>query len=89
LDGGLNKPLIFYGVELDKDDSYLRHNLSRLEKRFKERYLNSLEKNRKREEQGKAPHQTTLKSASDNKRRFQMVRLLRHLLLAEPLDLSL
>ena len=36
-DGGLNKPLIFYGVTLDRDDPYLKHNLDRLEKRFKER----------------------------------------------------
>ncbi|PHN04334.1 hypothetical protein [Flavilitoribacter nigricans] len=73
----------FYGVTLDKNDPFLDHNLDRLEKRFRERYFASLEKNRKREQGGKPPHQMVLKSMEDNKNRFLMVKLLRSLLLEE------
>lgn len=76
-------------MTLDKNDPFLGHNLDRLEKRFKERYLASLEKKRKREKGGKSPHQTVLKSIEDNERRLQMVRIFRHLLLEEELNLAL
>ena len=79
----------FYGVSLDKDDPFLGHNLDRLEKRFRERYSASLKKNRKREEAGKPPHQTVLKSVQENKKRLLMVRLLRHQLLDESLNLKI
>ncbi|MBK7870746.1 MAG: hypothetical protein IPJ74_08680 [Saprospiraceae bacterium] len=75
----------FYGVVLDKNDPFLKHNLDRLEKRFKERLFASVQKNAEREDSGKPVHQLILKSMEDNKRRFVMVQLLRHLLLEEDL----
>ena len=76
-------------MTLDKQDPFLGHNLDRLEKRFKDRYYASLKKNQEREQGGKPPHQTILKSIEENERRFQMVRVFRHLLLKEELDLQL
>ncbi len=67
-------------MKLDKSDPFLGHNLDRLEKRFKERYYTSLEKNRKRKQGGKQAHQTILKSIEENRKRFHMVRLLRYIL---------
>jgi hypothetical protein len=74
---------------LDSEDPFLGHNLDRLEKRFRERYDASVEKNRKRETEGKQAHQTVLKSVAENEKRFMMVRLLRHLLLEEELNLDM
>lgn len=74
---------------MDSEDPFLGHNLDRLEKRFRERYDASVEKNRKREADGKQPHQTVLKSVAENHKRFMMVRLLRHLLLGEELNLDM
>jgi len=74
---------------LDKNDPFLEYNLDRLEKRFRERYLSSLAKDEARRQAGKDSHQTVLKSIADNQQRFLMVRLLRHLLLKEPLELEL
>lgn len=68
-------------MTLDKNDPFLSRNLDRLEKRFRERYFVSLEKNRKREKKGKSPHQAVLKSIEHNRHRFIMVRLLRNLLI--------
>ena len=76
-------------MKLDKQDPFLGHNLDRLEKRFKERYYTSLEKKHDREQGGKKPHQTILKSIEDNQKRFLMVRVFRHLLLEEELSLDL
>lgn len=76
-------------MTLDRQDPFLGHNLDRLEKRFKERYYTSLEKKQVREEDGKKPHQTILKSIEDNERRFLMVRVFRCLLLDEALCLEL
>ncbi len=76
-------------MTLDKNDPFLSHNLDRLEKRFKERYYASIEKDQEREQEGKPPHQTILKSIEDNQKRFLMVRIFKHLLLAEKLELEL
>jgi hypothetical protein len=76
-------------VKLDKNDPFLSHNLDRLEKRFKERYYLSIEKNKKREQGGKPSHQTILKSIEENQKRFLMVRVFRHLLLEEELKFEL
>ncbi len=69
---------VFYGVALDRDNPYLKRNLDRLEKRFRERYYSSLEKKEKREEEGKIAHTSVLKSISDNKKRLLMVKILRY-----------
>ncbi len=79
----------FYGVVLDNQDPFLGHNLDRLEKRFRERYYASVEKQCKREKEGKKPHQTTFKSIENNERRFLMAKIFRHLLLEEELCLEL
>ena len=79
----------FYGVSLDKNDPYLRHNLNRLEDRFRARFYSSFQKYIKRRQQGKIPHVTTVKSIEENKSRFQKVRMLRHILLNEELNLSM
>jgi hypothetical protein len=71
---------MFYGVKLDKNDPYLEHNLDRLEKRFKGRYLASLDKNRQREKLGKPTHQTVLRSLEDNKKRCVMTTILKKIL---------
>lgn len=76
-------------MTLDRQDPFLGHNLDRLEKRFKERYYTSLKKKQVREEGGKKPHQTILRSIEDNEKRFLMVRVFRHLLLDEALCLEL
>ena len=75
--------VIFYGVILDKNDPFLGYNLDRLEKRFRERYLISLEKKRVREQDGKLPHQTILKSIENNLNKFIMVKVIRTLILNE------
>jgi hypothetical protein len=74
---------------LDSEDPFLGHNLDRLEKRFRERYDASVEKNRKREVAGKQAHQTVLKSVAENEKRFMMVRFLKHMLLDETFDLAI
>jgi hypothetical protein len=74
---------------LDSEDPFLGHNLDRLEKRFRERYTASLEKHQAREAESKPPHQTILKSMQENEKRLLMVRILRHQLLEEPLNLEL
>lgn len=79
----------FYGVILDRDDPFLSHNLDRLEKRFRERYFSSVEKNRNREKGGKTPHLTVVKSMEDNKNRFIMTRLLRCIILEEKLTIEI
>lgn len=68
---------IFYGVSLDQDNPYLKRNLDRLEKRFRERYSSSLEKKEKRELEGRIAHASVLKSISDNKNRLLMVKVLK------------
>jgi hypothetical protein len=68
---------------LDSEDPFLGHNLDRLEKRFRERYDASVEKNRKRKKEGKSPHQTVLKSVQENKKRLLMVQLLQHQLMSK------
>ena len=67
----------FYGIEIDLDNPYLRHNLNRLEARFKMRYEESVRKDLKRQREGKPSHKTTLKSIQDNKERLEEVRKLR------------
>ena len=76
-------------MALDKDNPFLKRNLDRLEKRFKGRYRASLEKNLERRDNGKAIHKTVLKSMEDNKKRFLMIRIIRHLLLEEELSLEM
>lgn len=71
---------IFYGVKLDRSDPYLRHNLDRLEKRFKERYEASIKKDGIRNEAGKAPHQTILMSITNNKQKILMIKLLKRII---------
>jgi hypothetical protein len=66
---------------LDPKDPLLPRNLSRLEKRFKERYYSSVQKDIKRRQKGKPSHATTLKSIRDNKLRLDQVRELRRSLI--------
>ncbi|MEM8526410.1 MAG: hypothetical protein AAGG68_17340 [Bacteroidota bacterium] len=51
-----------------------------MEKRFKQRYEESVQKNLKRQQMGKRLHQTTLQSMEDNQKRMEMVRILRYVL---------
>ena len=76
-------------MELDVSDPLLRHNLNRLEKRFRERFFSSVQKDLKRRDKGKISHATTLRSIQENKERFEKVRSLRHILLGEKLNLSM
>ncbi len=76
-------------MTLDKDNPFLKRNLDRLEKRFKKRYHASLEKSLKRKDNGKTLHKTVLKSMEDNKKRFLMIRIIRHLLLEVELNLEM
>lgn len=85
----LETPKEFYGIELDTNNPYLSLNLSRLENRFLERYHQSVQKDEARKQQGKASHKTTLQSIQENKERFEQVRILRHQLLGEKLDLTI
>ena len=71
----------FYGVNLDRNDPFLRHNLNRLEKRFRERYYSSMQKKLKREKAGKAIHKTMAKSILDNRKRIVMTRTIKKLIL--------
>lgn len=68
---------VFYGVRLDKDDPFTERNLARLEMRFKERYEASLEKEERRNEEGKPPHKTVTQSVEDNRARLEAVRRMR------------
>jgi hypothetical protein len=54
-----------------------------LELRFEERYQASAEKELNRREEGKAPHQTILRSMNENKERLEATRTLRRILLEE------
>ncbi|MEM8526027.1 MAG: hypothetical protein AAF806_10650 [Bacteroidota bacterium] len=85
----IDTPKEFYGIELDANNPYLSLNLSRLENRFLERYHNSIKKDKERKQSGKASHRTTLQSIKENKERFEQVRILRHQLLGEELDLTI
>jgi hypothetical protein len=76
-------------VQLNPDDPYLRHNLNRLEERFRIRYFSSVQRDKKRQKGGKKSHQTTLKSIKENKRRFEEVRRLKHELLGDTLDIRI
>ncbi|MEL6720550.1 MAG: hypothetical protein AAFO82_01605 [Bacteroidota bacterium] len=67
-------------MHLDKDDPHLEFNLARLEKRFKQRYEESVQKNLKRQQMGRQLHQTTLRSMKDNQKRMEMVKVLRFML---------
>ena len=49
------------------NDPYLERNLARLEKRFTQRYLASVEKDNVRRASGKSSHPTTLQSMEHNK----------------------
>ena len=68
---------------MDKDDQFLERNLARLEMRFQERYHASAEKEMNRRDEGKAPHQTTLRSMNENMERLETTRMLRRILLEE------
>ena len=68
---------------LDRDNPYLERNLERLEKRFQQRFLGSIEKKKERESEGKKIHQTVLKSIEENGKRVLMVRLLKTVILKE------
>lgn len=68
---------IFYGVPLKKGDPFLERNLARLEKRFIERYEDSLKKETKRRGRGRPMHKTVLRSLKENKERLEIVRNLR------------
>jgi len=48
-----------------------------------------MQKSVKRQRKGKVPHPTTLKSIEENKERFENVRIIRHLLLGDDLNLSM
>lgn len=61
----------------------MERNLARLEMRFEERYQASVEKELNRREEGKAPHQTILRSLNENKERLETTRTLRRILLEE------
>lgn len=74
---------------MNVSDPLLSHNLNRLEKRFKERFFSSVQKDIKRRDKGKPSHATTLRSIQENKERFEKVRMLRHILLGEELNLSM
>jgi hypothetical protein len=71
-------------VHLDPTNPYLERNLARLEMRFIERYECSLKKEAERQEQGKPPHKTILRSLEENKSRLEVVRKLRELLTQTP-----
>ena len=77
---------VFYGVILDQNNRFLKRNLGRLEKRFKERYFSSLEKKEERELLNKNQHKTVLKSIEDNKKRLLQVRLIRFYLFQATYD---
>ncbi|MEM8528237.1 MAG: hypothetical protein AAGG68_26575 [Bacteroidota bacterium] len=85
----IDVPKEFYGIELDANNPYLSLNLTRLENRFLERYYQSIQKDEARKHQGKASHRTTLQSIKENKERYEQVRILRHQLLGEELDLTI
>ena len=51
--------------------------------RFEERYQASAEKEAKRREEGKPPHQTILRSMNENKARLEATREIRRILLEE------
>lgn len=76
-------------MELNKSDPLLRHNLNRLEKRFKERFFSSVQKDIKRRDKGRPSHTTTLRSIQENRERFEKVRILQSLLFGEELNLSM
>jgi DNA-binding IclR family transcriptional regulator len=59
-----------------------------LEKRFRERFYSSVQKDIKRRSKGKPSHTTTLKSIKENKERLEQVRKLRYALLGEELNLT-
>ena len=79
----------FLGMKIDTNDPYLRHNLGRLENRFRTRYYSSVQKDIKRRNRGKSSHKRTLFAIDNNKHKFEMVRLIRHLILGEELNLSM
>ncbi len=68
---------LFYGIKLDVVDPFLERNLARLEMRFEERYLASLEKEARRKEAGKPAHLTILRSIEENKERLEVTQELR------------
>ena len=68
---------------MDKGDPFLERNLARLEMRFQERFHASAVKELNRRDEGKAPHQTTLRSMNENMERLEITRMLRRLLLEE------
>ena len=70
-------------MTLDRDDPFLERNLARLEMRFQERFHASAAKELNRRDEGKAPHQTTLRSMNENKERLETTRILRRILLEE------
>ena len=71
----------FYGVKLDRNDPYLERNLARLKKRFKKRYLDSVQKDNNRKKNGKLSHITTIRSIENNRRLLNEVRVLQKLLM--------
>ena len=74
---------------MDPKDPFLKHNLNRLEERFRTRYYSSIQKDIKRRKAGKKSHKTTLQSIDHNKQCFEQVRKLRHELLGDKLELEL
>lgn len=72
---------VVYGVRLDPADPYLERNLARLEIRFLNRYMESVKKSRDREEEGKPPHKTVLRSIEENRQRLEKVRMIQQFLL--------
>lgn len=51
--------------------------------RFQERFHASAAKELNRRDEGKAPHQTTLRSMNENMERLEITRMLRRILLEE------
>lgn len=66
---------------LDQDDPFLERNLARLENRFLRRYMDSVKKRQKRQEEGKPPHKTVLRSIEENRQRLETIRTIRQALL--------
>lgn len=66
---------------LDRDNPYLERNLERLEKRFRQRFLGSIEKKKERENEGKKIHQTVLKFIEENRKRVLMAKLIKVIVL--------
>ena len=75
-------------MQLDRNDPYLRHNLNRLEKRFRQRYYASRQKQLKQIKAGKSVHKTTAQSLKDNRNRLNMVKTLQHILFEKELKLT-